>query len=530
MCGFLVDTGAGLDLDRFKALFARIQHRGPDQSVITDLPKGARMGFHRLAIMDTSTAGQQPFHDAAANTFAVCNGEIYNHETLRALTPEHPYSSGSDCEVLLPLLAKFGIADMVRRLDGEFAFVLYDGTSHRFYAARDPIGIRPLFYGFEKATGHIVLASEAKALHDACSEIYPFPPGHYFDGAQFVRYCDAAAAASPAITDIDTALIGIREHLISAVQKRLAADVPVGFLLSGGLDSSLVCAIAARQLNKPLITFATGLTENPIDIKYARIVADYIGSEHHEVLFTMDEVFAALDDLIYLLETWDITTIRASLGMFLVSRYVRQKTSVRVLLTGEVSDEIFGYKYTDFAPSPQAFQAEAQKRVHELYMYDVLRADRCIAGNSLEARVPFSDQDFVSHVMQIDPKLKMNTRQIGKYVLRAAFADGDWLPSEILWREKAAFSDAVGHGMVDQLKAFAENYYSDAEFAQQSAHYQHGKPLSKEALYYREIFEKHYPGRSKWIKSFWLPNQQWANCKVSDPSARALPNYGASGQ
>ncbi len=529
MCGFLVDTGAGIDLDRFKAWFARIQHRGPDQSVIQRLDRGVTLGFHRLAIMDTSLAGQQPFCEPEEQTWAVCNGEIYNHIALRELTPGYHYHSGSDCEVLLPLLSRLGIAGMVRRLDGEFAFVIYDEKAQRFYAARDPIGIRPLFYGFEKVTGHILFASEAKALHDACSEIYPFPPGHYFDGAKFVRYIDAAATPQPIISDTDVALTGIREHLITAVQKRLSADVPVGFLLSGGLDSSLVCAIAAKQLDKPLITFATGLTENPIDIKYARIVADHIGSEHHEVLFTMDDVFAALDDVIKLLETWDITTIRASLGMFLVSRFVREKTSVRVLLTGEVSDELFGYKYTDFAPSPEAFQSEAQKRVHELYMYDVLRADRCIAGNSLEARVPFSDQAFVSHVMQIDPALKMNTRQVGKYLLRAAFTDGDWLPAEILWREKAAFSDAVGHGMVDQLKAFTEKRYSDEEFRQRSAAFLHGRPLSKEALFYREIFEKHYPGRSKWIKSFWLPNPQWANCNVSDPSARALPNYGASG-
>jgi asparagine synthase (glutamine-hydrolysing) len=344
-----------------------------------------------------------------------------------------------------------------------------------------------------------------------------------------VPYTDASAAHAPFVTDMPQALHGIRTHLIEAVCKRLNADVPVGFLLSGGLDSSLVCAIAARALNKPLITFATGLTENPIDIKYARRVAQHIGSEHHEVLFTMDEVFAVLDTLIALLETWDITTIRASLGMYLVCRYVRQKTDVRVLLTGEVSDELFGYKYTDFAPSPDAFQSEAQKRVHELYQYDVLRADRCIAANSLEARVPFSDRDFVACVMRIDPRLKMNTRGMGKYVLRAAFAEGDWLPQEILWREKAAFSDAVGHSLVDQLKAHAESLYSDAEFAQRAARYSHTKPISKEALWYREIFEQHYPGRAAWIKDYWLPNQTWTNCQVSDPSARVLPNYGASG-
>ncbi len=529
MCGLIVDTGSPLSLDAFRAAFATMAHRGPDSHVIDSLPGNVKIGFHRLAIMDTSHAGDQPFVDRERQLHAVCNGEIYNHRALReALLPYVRFSSGSDCEVLLPLYAREGIAGLVKKLDGEFAFVIVDQARGVCVAARDPLGIRPLFYGFESESGRTIFASEAKALHPICSEVYAFPPGCYYADEKFVRYCDPTVG-SVHVRDEAAALTGIRDLLTDAVRKRLDADVPVGFLLSGGLDSSLVCAIAARESKKPLQTFAVGLRENPIDIKYARQVAEHIGSDHHEVYFEMDEVYAHLDDLIRQLETWDITTVRASIGMSLVCQYVRKQTGVRALLSGEVSDELFGYKYTDFAPTPQAFQDEAAKRIRELYMYDVLRADRCIALHSLEARVPFSDTDFVRFVMGIDPALKMNTHGMGKWLLRQAFAGTDLLPEAILWREKAAFSDAVGHGMVDQLKATAEARYSDGEFAQLRQQYRHGMPLSKEALMYREIFERHYPGRAALIADYWLPNQSWDNCKVSDPSARALPNYGLSG-
>jgi asparagine synthase (glutamine-hydrolysing) len=260
------------------------------------------------------------------------------------------------------------------------------------------------------------------------------------------------------------------------------------------------------------------------------VVADYIKSEHHEVLFEKKDIFQCLRQLIYHLETFDITTIRASIGMYLVCQYVKEKTDIKVLLTGEVSDEIFGYKYTDFAPTPKAFQAEAQKRVKELYLYDVLRADRCISANSLEARVPFSDTEFIKFVMSLPAQLKMNTYGMGKYWLRKAFdEDEKWLPHEILFREKAAFSDAVGHSMVDYLKIHAEEMYTDLEFKEKSLKYKIARPISKEALMYREIFEEFFPHMSHLIGEFWMPNKEWENCDVSDPSARVLPNYGKSG-
>ena len=244
---------------------------------------------------------------------------------------------------------------------------------------------------------------------------------------------------------------------------------------------------------------------------------------------TKEQVLDSLDFVIKMLGTFDITTIRASMGMYLMCKWIHENTDIRVLLTGEISDELFGYKYTDFAPSPEAFQEEAEKRIRELHMYDVLRADRCISVNSLEARVPFGDLDFVRYVLAIDPAKKVNIYSKGKYLLRHAF-EGDYLPYEILYREKAAFSDAVGHSMVDHLKAFAEDCYSDEQFQQRRKRFSHAQPFTKESLLYREIFEKYYPGQSEMIVDFWMPNKSWKGCDVNDPSARVLSNYGASGQ
>jgi asparagine synthase (glutamine-hydrolysing) len=329
--------------------------------------------------------------------------------------------------------------------------------------------------------------------------------------------------------DIDTVCENIHDKLVEGVKKRLDADAKVGFLLSGGLDSSLVCAIAQRETDKPIRTFAIGMNTDAIDLKYAKQVADYIGSDHTEVIITRDDVIDSLEDVIHLLGTYDITTIRASMGMYLLCKAIHSQTDIRVLLTGEISDELFGYKYTDFAPSAEAFQKESVKRVRELHMYDVLRADRCISVNSLEARVPFGDLDFVKYVMAVDPEMKLNKYNKGKYLLRHAF-EGDYLPHDILYREKAAFSDAVGHSMVDYLKEYAENYYSDEEFELDCTKYAHSKPFTKESLLYREIFEKYYPKNSEMIVDFWMPNKEWEGCNVNDPSARVLSNYGESGK
>jgi len=374
-----------------------------------------------------------------------------------------------------------------------------------------------------------MFASEMKALSNLCQEVKPFPPGHVYDGERFLCYKDVAKVEKTSVHELEEVLENINRTLTEGVKKRLQSDVPVGFLCSGGLDSSLVCAIAARMTDKPIRTFAVGIDVDAIDTKYARIVANHLGADHTEVLFRKQDIFDTLSKLIYYLETWDITTIRASMGMYIVSKYISENTDIKVLMTGEISDEIFGYKYTDFAPSPEAFQQEARKRLKEIYMYDVLRADRSISSNGLEARVPFGDLDFVEYVMSIRPELKMNFTGIGKYLLRKAF-EGDYLPREILYREKAAFSDAVGHSVVDNLKAWAEEIYSDEDLMLTKTKYLYSPPISKESLMYREIFELHFPGRAAVIKDFWMPNKSWQNCNVNDPSARVLPNYGKSGE
>lgn len=287
--------------------------------------------------------------------------------------------------------------------------------------------------------------------------------------------------------------------------------------------------MAARILQKPVRTFAIGMDTDAIDLKYAAQVAEHIGADHTEVIIDRNDVLSSLEDVVAALGTFDITTVRASVGMYLVCKYIREHTDIKVLLTGEVSDELFGYKYTDFAPTPAAFGQEAEKRVRELYMYDVLRADRCISVHGMEARVPFGDLDFVKYVMRLDPAIKMNVYGKGKYLLRKAF-EGDLLPENILWREKAAFSDAVGHSMVGIIRDYAESRFTDEEYERRRARYSHARPFTKESLLYREIFEKYYPRTAASIADFWMPNREWEGLRgVKDPSARVLSNYGASG-
>ena len=526
MCSIVGYCGRVEDFAAFQKAFDRTLSRGPDDTRIVPVGEGV-LGFHRLSIMGLTPSGMQPFE--REGSYVVCNGELYGFEAQRAMLEKKGYTfhSHSDCEILLPLYREYG-TEMFALLDAEFACVLYDGETGSFLAARDPIGIRPLYYGYDSA-GAIVFASEPKNLVGLCADIRPFPPGCYYAGGQFVRYADVTAVEQYCTDDLETVCRSIRQKLIAAVDKRLDADAPLGFLLSGGLDSSLVCAISAVILGKRIRTFAIGMDTDPIDLKYAREAAAFIGADHTEVTMTREEVLAALPEVIAALGTWDITTVRASLGMYLCCKAIHEQTDIRVLLTGEISDELFGYKYTDFAPSAEAFQAESRKRIDELHMYDVLRADRCISVNSLEARVPFGDLDFVKYVMSVDPALKLNSYGMGKYLLRHAFETDHLLPDGILWRQKAAFSDAVGHSMVDDLKAYAEKRYTDAEFEARRKRYDYRPPFTKESLLYREIFEEYYPGQARMIRDFWMPNRDWAGCDVDDPSARVLSNYGQSG-
>ena len=426
--------------------------------------------------------------------------------------------------------ASFGVYGL-KHLDLDIALPRKEeatGRGHRDFAVfTDP------WLGTEKAArrrdGAPIFASEPKNLVGLCDRILPFPPGHYYKDGKFVCYRDVATPKTHCTDDLETACKKIHDKLTLGIEKRLDADAPVGFLLSGGLDSSLVCAVAARASKKPIKTFSIGMDLDAIDLKYAREVADYIGADHTEVIITKQDVLEALPQVVALLGTYDITTIRASIGMYLVCKYIHEHTDLRVLLTGEISDELFGYKYTDFAPSAEEFQKEAEKRIRELHMYDVLRADRCISVNSLEARVPFGDLDFVEYVMALDPEMKRNHYGKGKYLLRHAF-EGDYLPQDILMREKAAFSDAVGHSMVDDLKEYAESQYTEEEFRHRAARYTHARPFTKESLLYRELFERYYPGQAQMVVDFWMPNKTWEGCDVKDPSARVLSNYGDSGK
>lgn len=588
MCAILAYARPGVSESFFEEMLMKTQSRGPDMSDHIKV-KGGLIGFNRLAIMGPEPTGMQPFtHRGNA---VVVNGELYGFEPLKEYltTMGYPFESGSDCELWLPLYERLG-EHMFGILDAEFACVLYDGQKDEFIAARDPIGIRPLYYGYD-ADGYIIFASEPKNMQGVAKEIKPFPPGHFYRNGEFVCYKDMTAggfyardgwrpgeagagrylsgvenatsrdaskyagysstagrkaisgARTPSgqsigisakadleLDEIDVICSGIHDRLIRGIDKRLVADQPIGFLLSGGLDSSLVCGVAAKIWGEPIETFAIGMDIDAIDLKYARQVAEYIHSNHHEVIITADDVIDAVEPVIQALATYDITTIRASIGMYLLCKWIHENTDIRVLLTGEISDELFGYKYTDFAPSAEAFQEESKKRIRELHMYDVLRADRCISVNSLEARVPFGDLDFVDYVMAIDPKKKMNTYGIGKYLLRHAFEDDALIPHDILMREKAAFSDAVGHSLRDDLMDLAERTYTDEQFEAGIQRYDHARPFTKESLLYRDIFEKYYPGQSHMVTDFWMPNKDWEGCNVDDPSARVLSNYGASGE
>ena len=530
MCSILGCCSAKADPEAIQRALEKTHSRGPDDYRVVDTGRGF-IAFNRLSIMGLTEEGMQPFinngyatvksaqRTPSAKVILACNGEIYGFRKLKEELKTKGYSfiSDSDCEILPAMYHEYG-TDMFGMLDAEYALILYDIEKDEYIAARDPIGIRPLYYG-RTADGEYVFASEPKNLLELTDKIYPFPPGHYFKGGEFIKYRDMSEVKEVKPDDVDEIAVNIHDLLIKGVEKRLDSDTPVGFLLSGGLDSSLVCGIAAKLTDKPLQTYAIGMDIDAIDLKYAREVADYIHSDHHEVIISEKDVINALEDVIKALGTYDITTVRASIGMYLVCKAIHEQSDIRVIMTGEISDEIFGYKYTDFAPNAEEFQKEAEKRIREIHMYDVLRADRCISVNSLEARVPFGDLDFVEYCMAIDPEKKMNKYGKGKYLLRHAFEKDALIPESILWREKAAFSDAVGHSLKDDLERFANSQYTDEQYEEGIKKYEHAKPFTKESLLYRDIFEKYYPGQSEMVTDFWMPNKNWEGCNVNDPSA-----------
>ncbi|MGY6554010.1 MAG: asparagine synthase B [Wenzhouxiangella sp.] len=505
MCSILglldIPAGSG-DLRPIALQASRLQrHRGPDWSGI-HVGERAIIAHERLAIVDINS-GAQPLYTPDGRVALGVNGEIYNHRELRKTCPDFEFQTGSDCEVILALYQRDG-ADFLPLLNGIYAFVLWDEARGRYLIARDPIGVMPLYYGRDDQ-GMLWVASEMKAIEPCCRQVQPFPPGHLLDSEEGAirrwyqpAWRDFEAATEPASP------ARLREALEQAVHRQLMCDVPYGVLLSGGLDSSLVAAIAQRFADKRiesddteqawwprLHSFAIGLEGSP-DLAAARIAAKAIGTLHHEFHYTIQEGLDALEDVIRHIETFDVTTIRASTPMFLLARRIKAM-GIKMVMSGEGADEIFGgYLYFHKAPDARAFHEETVRKIDKLHLYDCLRANKSMAAWGIEARVPFLDLEFLEVAMRMDPAAKMaGPGKAEKAILRQA-GEG-LLPDEILWRQKEQFSDGVGYGWIDSLKAHAEERVSDRELSEAAQRFPLNPPITKEQYLYRRIFERHFP-------------------------------------
>ena len=520
MCGILAIIGKGKDEEVVQQLSKRMSHRGPDESDIHITENGHFLAHERLSIVDLHT-GKQPIQ-GTSSAWMIHNGEIYNHQELRdTILRNHTFRTTSDSEVIVHLYEEFGY-DFCNLLDGMFAFVVIDGDD--YIAARDPLGIKPLYYGIDER-GRKYFASEMKAIADQCVTFSTFPPGHiYTEKTGFVKYYQPEwEEASKAIEPVDYK--AIRKSLTQAVEKRLMADVPFGVLLSGGLDSSLTSSIACRLLEgtgQKIHSFSIGLDADSPDTKAARKVAEFIGTEHHEIHFTIEQGIEILEKLIWHLETYDVTSIRASTPMYFLSKAITEQ-GIKMVLSGEGADEVFGgYLYFRNAPSAADFQQETIDRVQKLFTADLLRADKSTMAHGLEARVPFLDKEFLELAIKIKPEEKQPKTYNGieKYILRKAFdtPERPYLPEEVLWRQKEQFSDGGGYNWIDTLIEYCTSQVTDADFEMAAKLFPYNTPTTKEAFFYRRIFHKFYPQVSaaetvrKWIPK-WQENQ--------DPSGRA---------
>ena len=521
-------------------------HRGPDWEGIYQNDH-AVIVHERLSIVDPQNGAQPLYNDDKTHVLAV-NGEIYNHKDLeKELTVPYKFKTGSDCEVILPLYEEFKRTgkNFVDRLVGDFAFVIYDAEDNTIFAARDHMGIVPMYVGTDRE-GRFYVASEMKALTPVCDSVQEFPPRSYLytkQSREFQTYCTRPWFKYENVKDCKTDREKLRDALIDSVRRQLMCDVPYGVLLSGGLDSSVISAIAAHLSEKRvedggksrawfprLHSFAIGLEGAP-DLKKARIVADYLGTVHHEIHYTIEEGLDALRDVIYHIETYDVTTIRASTPMYLMARYIKAM-GIKMVLSGEGSDEIFaGYLYFHKAPNAKELHEELVRKLGQLHLYDCLRANKSLMSWGVEGRVPFLDKKFLDVAMTINPEDKMCPgKTIEKKVLREAF-DG-WLPDEILWRQKEQFSDGVGYSWIDALRDYAEKKVSDEKFAEAAVRFPVNTPMTKEAYLYREIFEDLFklpsavqtvpygksvacstPAAIAWDKKF---------AELADPSGRAV--------
>ena len=546
MCSIfgILNIQTGADLLRTKAIECSrlLRHRGPDWSGIYH-HQHAILVHERLAIVGTENGAQPLYNEDKSHILAV-NGEIYNHQKLaQGLTSDYAFKTGSDCEVILPLFQEHG-TDFIDKLEGMFAFCLFDETNNRYLIARDHIGIIPLYTGYDE-DGHFYVASEMKALMPLCKTVSEFPPGHFLDSqiGEVKPYYKRNWKQYSAVKDNTTSKVKLREALEEAVKSHLMTDVPYGVLLSGGLDSSLISAItqkfAARRIEDndlaeawwPKVhSFACGLEGSP-DLKAAQTVADSIGTIHHSVIFTEQEGIDALKEVIYHLETYDVTTIRASTPMYLMARKIKAM-GIKMVLSGEGADEIFGgYLYFHKAPNAQEFHEELIRKLDNLHMFDCLRANKSMSAWGIEARVPFLDKNFMDVAMRINPKDKMcGNGKMEKSILRDSFEG--YLPKDILWRQKEQFSDGVGYSWIDGLKAHVESHVTELQLANAQFKFPINTPDTKEAYFYRCIFEQHFPlssaaecvpgGKSvacstpqalAWDKSF---------TDMADPSGRAV--------
>ncbi len=520
MCGILAIIGKGKEEELVKKLSKRMSHRGPDESDLHVTENGHILSHERLSIIDLHS-GRQPIQ-GSKTAWMVHNGEIYNHQELRdGILKHHTFRTKSDSEVIVHLYEEFGY-DFCNMFDGDWAFVIVDGDD--YIAGRDPMGVKPLYYGLDER-GRTYFSSEMKPIADQCKTFSTFPPGHYYtEKTGFVKYYNPEYEDYlKANHELDLDLI--RTSLTEATRKRLMSDVPIGVLLSGGLDSSLTSAIASRLLaesGKKLHSFSIGLDENAPDAMAARKVAEYLGTEHHEIHFTIEQGIEILDKLVWHLETYDVTSIRASTPMYFLSKAITD-LGIKVVLSGEGADEIFGgYLYFRNAPSTVDFQKETIERVQKLFTADLLRADKSTMAHGLEARVPFLDKEFLDVAMLIKAEEKQPKTYDGKekYILRKAFdtPDNPYLPAEVLWRQKEQFSDGVGYNWIDQLIDYCSSKVTDEELETAGTLFSYNTPTTKEAYFYRTIFHKYYPQVSaaqtvrKWIPK-WQENQ--------DPSGRA---------
>lgn len=505
------------------------QHRGPDNSTVKISDNGIYI-FHRLAINDQTNMGNQPLKNE--NVLLICNGEIYNHKELCTKYNVH-CTSKSDCEIIIHLYNKIGIEKTLQELDGVYGFVLFDGNKNEHIIARDPYGVRQLFIGFNK-NNDICCASELKSIASLSTSAQLYPPGtysvikkdkkinyhHWYDYSKLYNYVDGIFLCD----NENIVRKKIETLLTNAVKKRMMSEREIGCFLSGGLDSSIVTALVARCFDTPkqLHTFSIGMLGST-DLKAAREVADYIGTTHHEIIVSEDELLSIIPDVVYQIESYDTTTVRASTPMYLLSKWIKENTNISVIFSGEGSDEISGsYMYFHNAPSPDEFHKETVRLLEDLHYFDNLRCDKSTAGHGLEVRVPFLDKEFVEYYIRIHPQLRMPRNKIEKYLLRKCFET--YLPESIVWRTKEAFSDGVS-SKTNSWYTIIQNHVEKLipDWKLHNHNIIHNIPHLKETLYYRQIFDDCFPGKSNIIPYYWLP--KWSGENITDPSARVLDVY-----